>query len=195
MSIFYNPSTAHSGTVRFMKRTKTLKMVALIGAGGFAIMYAQAQTPAPSAAALEPIAFFTAHEWDAKLPDSPDGKKKKIHARFTWTQNRQAIRISNELVTDEKASPYIDGLYAWDPQQRVIVFWYVDAEGSLTKGTVKMKDGKLVHEFQETQPDGKTTEFVARVTPHGNEGWDNEIFARKANGLTPLVKVRYQIAK
>jgi hypothetical protein len=195
MSIFYNPSTAHSGTVRFMKRTKTLKMVALIGAGGFAIMYAQAQTPAPSAAALEPIAFFTAHEWDAKLPDSPDGKKKKIHARFTWTQNRQAICISNELVTDEKASPYIDGLYAWDPQQRVIVFWYVDAEGTLTKGTVKMKDGKLVHEFQETQPDGKTAEFVARVTPHGNEGWDNEIFARKANGLTPLVKVRYQIAK
>ena len=195
MSIFYNPRTAHSGTVQFMKRTKTLKTVALIGASGFAIVYAQAQTPAPSAAALEPIAFFTAHEWDAKLPDSPEGKKKKIHARFTWTPSRQAIRISNELVTDGKASPYIDGLYAWDPQQRVIVFWYVSAQGSLTKGTVRMEGGKLVHEFQETQPDGKTAEFVARVTPHGNEGWDNEIFARKANGLTPLVKVRYQIAK
>jgi hypothetical protein len=195
MSIFYNPRTAHSGTVQFMKRTKTLKTVALIGASGFAIVYAQAQTPAPSAAALEPIAFFTAHEWDAKLPDSPEGKKKKIHARFTWTPSRQAIRISNELVTDGKASPYIDGLYAGDPQQRVIVFWYASAEGSLTKGTVRMKDGKLVHEFQETQPDGKTAEFVARVTPHGNEGWDNEIFARKANDLRPLVKVRYQIAK
>ena len=178
-----------------MKRTKTLKIVALIGASGFAIVYAHAQTPAPSAAALEPIAFFTAHEWDAKLPNSPEGKRKKIHARFTWTQNRQAIRISNELLTDEKASPYIEGLYAWDPQQRVIVFWYVSAQGSLTKGRVKMEDGKLVHEFQETQPDGRTAEFVARVTPHGNEGWDNEIFARKANGLTPLVKVRYQIAK
>ena len=195
MSIFYNPTTAHSGTVQFMKRTKTLKIVALIGASGFAIVYAHAQTPASSATALEPIAFFTAHEWDAKLPDSPEGKKKKIHARFTWTQNRQAIRISNELLTDEKASPYIDGLYAWDPQQRVIVFWYVSAEGSLTKGTARMEDGQLVHEFQETQPDGKTAEFVARVTPHGNEGWDNEIFARKANDLTPLVKVRYQIAK
>jgi|SRR6266550_4533342 len=77
MSIFYNPSTAHSGTVQFMKRTKTLKMVALIGAGGFAIVYAHAQTPAPSAAALEQIAFFTAHEWDAKLPDSPGGKEEK----------------------------------------------------------------------------------------------------------------------
>ena len=195
MSIFYNPSTAHSGTVQFMKRTKTLKMVALIGVGGFAIVYAHAQTPAPSAAALEPIAFLTAHEWDAKLPDSPEGKKKKIHARFFWTQNRQAICISNELVTDGKASPYIDGLYAWDPQQRVIVFWYVSAEGSLTKGTVRMEDGKLVHEFQETQPDGKTAEYVARVTPHGDQSWDNEILARKANDLTGLVKVRYEVAQ
>ena len=92
-----------------------------------------------SAAALEPIAFLTTHEWDAKLPDSPDGKKTKIHARFTWAQNRQAIRISNEFVTDGKASPYIDGLYAWDPQQKSIVFWYVDAKGGLTKGIVESR--------------------------------------------------------
>ncbi len=195
MSIFYNPRIAQADRVRSMKRRKTLKMVALIGAGGFAIVYAHAQTPAPSAAALEPIAFLTAHEWDAKLPDSPEGKKKKIHARFTWTPSGQAIRISNELVTDGKASPYIDGLYAWDPQQRVIVFWYVSAEGSLTKGTVRMEDGKLVHEFQETQPDGKTAEYVARVTPHGDQSWDNEILARKANDLTALVKVRYEVAQ
>ena len=178
-----------------MKRMKIPKIVALIAAGASAALCAHAQTSAPSAA-LEPIAFLTAHEWEAKLPDSPEGKKKKkIHATFTWTQNRQAIRISNELVTDGKASPYLDGLYAWDPQQRVIVFWYVDAKGSLTKGTVKMEDGKLVHEFQETEPDGTTTEFVARVTPHGNEAWDNEIFARKGNGLTLLVKVRYEVAQ
>ena len=49
------------------------------------------------------------------------------------------------------------------------------------------------HEFQE-QADGKTAGYVARVTPHGNESWDNEIFARTANGLTLLVKVRYEIA-
>ena len=178
-----------------MKRIQNPKVVALIVASAFAIVCAHAQTPAPSTAALEPIAFLTAHEWDAKLPDSPDGKKKKIHARFTWTQNRQGIRISNELVTDGRASPYIDGLYAWDPQQRVIAFWYVDAKGGLTKGTVKLEGGKLVHEFQETEPDGKTAEYVARVTPHGDQSWDNEIFARKANDLTLLVSVRYEAAQ
>ena len=196
MSIFYNHRAAQSGRMRSMKRMQISKMVALIGAGAIAILCAHAQTSAPSAVALEPIAFLTAHEWEAKLPDSPEEKKKKIiRARFTWTQNRQAIRISNELVTDGKASPYIDGLYAWDPRRRVIVFWYVDAQGCLTKGTVKMEQGKLVHEFQETEPDGRTADYVSRVTPHGNEAWDNEIFARKGNGLTPMVKVRYEAAR
>jgi hypothetical protein len=178
-----------------MKRIQIHRVVALIGAGAIAIACAHAQTPTPSAPALQAIAFLTTHEWDAKLPDSPEGKKKKIHARFTWAQNGQAIRITNQFITDGKASPYIDGLYAWDPQQHVIVFWYVGAEGSLTKGTVKMEGGKLVHEFQEIQLDGKTAEYVARVTPRGNEAWDNEIFARRANDLTPLVKVRYEIAE
>jgi hypothetical protein len=172
------------------------KVLPLIGVLALATQHANGQTPAATTPApLSPIAFLTSHEWDAKLPDSSDGKKMKIHAQFTWTQNRQAIRISNQFVTDGKAVPYIDGLYAWDPQQHVIVFWYVDAKGSLSKGTVKVEDGKLVHEFQETQPDGKIASYVARVTPHGEQGWENEILARGEKGLTPLVKVRYEVAE
>jgi len=167
----------------------------LVAASAIAIACAHAQTSQPAAEQLKPIAFLTTHEWEAKLPDSPEGKKKKIHARFTWAQNRQAIRISNEFVTDGKASPYIDGIYAWDPQQRVIVFWYVDAKGGLSKGTVKAEDGKLVYEFQETESDGKTADYVARVTPSGNKAWDNEIFARTGDNLTALAKVRYEIAQ
>src|SRR5215211_4047638 len=161
MSNFYNPDSARAGRFRPMKQMKIPKIIASIAAGAIAVLCAHAQTSTISVATLEPIAFLTAHEWDAQLPDSSEGKKKKIHATFTWTQNRQAIRISNELVTDGKATPYIDGLYAWDPQKHVIVFWYVDAKGSLTKGTVKIEDGKLVHEFQETELDGKTADYVA----------------------------------
>jgi len=194
MSISYNPGAVLSGRMRTMKRIQILKVIVSISAGAIAIIYVHAQTPATSTpSTLEPIAFLTTHEWDAKLPDSPEGTKK-IHARFTWAPSRQAVRISNEIVIDGKATPYIEGLYAWDPQQKNIVFWYVDAKGGLTRGTVKVEAAKLVHEFQETQSDGKTSEYVAKVTPHGNEAWDNEIFSRKGQVLTPLAKVRYEIA-
>jgi hypothetical protein len=156
----------------------------------------KAQTPAAATmtSPLSSIAFFTKHHWEAKLPDSPDGKKMKIHAEFTWSQSRQAIRISTQIVSDGQVRPYIDGLYAWDPQEHTIAFWYVDAEGSLTKGMVKMEDGKLVHEFKEIKGNGETSDFVAKVTPNGEQGWENEIFAREGSKLTPMVKVRYEIA-
>jgi dipeptidyl aminopeptidase/acylaminoacyl peptidase len=196
MSIPYNPSPRRADYVRSMNVKSLAKFLLVIGASTTAALCLHGQTPAPaSTGPLGPIAFFTAHEWDAKLPDSPDGKKMKIHAVFTWAQNRQAIRISNQFVTDGKASPYIDGLYAWDPKQHAIAFWYVDAKGSLSTGTVKLEDGKLVHEFQETQPDGKTASYVARVTPQGDRAWENEILARKENALTTIVKVRYEVAE
>ena len=178
-----------------MKRIQVIQFVVTLAVGAIAIPQVRGQTSgsSPAASGLEPMAFLIAHEWDAKLPDSPEGKKRKIHARFGWTSNHRAIRISNELITDGKASPYIEGLYAWDPQQRAIMFLYVGAEGSLTKGVVRMKNGKLVHEFQETRPDGQTADYLAEVTPHGNEAWDNEIFA--ARGHTAIAKVRYEIAK
>jgi len=161
---------------------------------GWNILHAESPVGATSSQ-LQPLAFLTAHEWYATLPDSPQGQKMKIHSHCTWSSNRQAIRIFSEFVTDGKARPYIDGLYAWDPQQRLIVFWYVDAQGSLTKGTVKMEGATLVHEFEELTGDGKSAAYLAKVTLHGDESWDNEIFARSSAGLQPMVKVRYEIAK
>jgi dipeptidyl aminopeptidase/acylaminoacyl peptidase len=161
------------------------------------LTFARAQTPLPArtASPLTPIAFLTAHEWEAKLPDSADGKKMKIHAQFTWSESRQAILINSKFVTDGKARPYTEGFYAWDPQQRVIAFWYVDAEGNLTKGTVKAEGEKLVHEFEQIKGDGKSYTFVAKVTPQGEQSWENEIFSRTGSELKPIVKVRYEIAE
>jgi hypothetical protein len=91
--------------------------------------------------------------------------------------------------------PYIDGMYVWHPQKRTIVFWYVDAKGSLTEGTVKTDNGALLHEFQETDPAGAVNQFTARVTQDGPDAWENEISARKDGHLEPIIKVRYERVK
>ena len=146
----------------------------------------------PAAAPLALLGFLTANEWTATLPDGPDGKKISIHARFSWAENHQAIRVSNQFIVNGKSTPYIDGLYIWHPEKGAILFWYADAAGNLSEGSVKMEDGKLVHEFQEIHGDGKAQSLVARVTPLPNgEGWDNEILARKDGVLKPVVQVRY----
>ena len=173
-----------------------LPLLYQIALGALVLTAARAQTtpPVTTASALSSLAFLTTHEWDAKLPDSPGGNKMKIHAQFTWSESGQAIRINSKFVTDGKARPYVEGFYAWDPQQRVIVFWYVDAEGNLTKGTVKTEGEKLIHDFEQIKGDGKSSLCVAKVTPQDHESWENEIFSRNGSELKQVVKVRYEKA-
>jgi hypothetical protein len=59
---------------------------------------------------------------------------------------------------------------------------------------VRMQAGQLVHEFEEIGADGKSSAYVARVTPHCEQSWDNEILARHGSEFTSMVKVRYEIA-
>jgi hypothetical protein len=193
MSILSNCLKPAALTIRLMKPLFYFQIAFV----AFTLALARAQTPVATSTAspLSPLAFLTAHEWEAKLPDSADGKKMKIHAQFTWSESRQAIRITSKFVADGKARPYVEGFYAWDPQQRVIAFWYVDAEGNLTKGTVKAEGEKLVHEFEQIKADGKSSTFVANVTRQGEQSWDNEISSRTGGELKVIVKVRYEIAE
>ena len=195
MSIFYNRFAPVPISIpNIMKSLYLLRISLVLTLLGWTTL--QAESPAGSnAAQLQPLAFLTAHEWQAILPDSGQGNKMKIHSHCTWSSNGQAIRIFSEFITDGRARPYIDGLYAWDPQQRVIAFWYVDAQGNLTKGTVKTEGATLTHEFEELSGDGKSAAYLANVTPHADDSWDNEIFARNPEGLKPIVKVRYEIMK
>ena len=153
-------------------------------------------TAKPSAASpLKPMAFLVGGEWEAKLPAQPDGRQISILAHFTWANNHQVIRISNVFATGGKSVPYIDGMYAWQPQKRVIVFWYVDSQGGLYEGTVKPEAGALVHEFQLTDSKGEVSQFTARQSLDGTNAWVNEIFTRKDGKLESEVKVRYEKVK
>jgi hypothetical protein len=196
MSISYNPDQMFSDNFAAMKTLmKFFSPVAVLVFAAICVASDPKET-APAVSPLSPLAFFTANEWTAALPDRPDGKKISIRARFSWAENHQAIRISNQFIVNGKPTPYIDGLYVWNPQKRAILFWYADAEGNLSEGTVTVAEGKLVHQFEEIHRDGKTDLFVARVTPLPNgEGWDNEILKKEADDLTPVVKVRYLAKK
>ena len=193
MSIFYNHIGRRRSRLEGMKSFASPLIHSLVVAVAMSCVVAEPLGKnAASTSPLAPLAFFTNHEWTAKLPDGPDGKTVSIHARFTWAENHQSIRISNQFIVNGKPMPYIDGLYVWNPQKKIIMFWYADAEGNLSEGTVTLSEGRLVHEFQEMHGDGKVESFVARVSPLANGGgWDNEILARKEGGLVPVVKVQY----
>jgi hypothetical protein len=203
MSDFYNPLIGGCDKVSVMKTFMSLKhhCLAITLITGLLVVSPirgddpPAPTKTPVTSPLEAMAFLVGGEWEAKLPAQPGGQQISILAHFTWANNHQVIRISNVFSAGGKPVPYIDGIYAWQPQKRVIVFWYVDSKGGLYEGTVKPESGALVHEFKLTDAKGEVSEFTARQTMDGTNAWVNEIFSRKDGNLEPEVKVRYEKVK
>ncbi len=141
---------------------------------------------------LEPVAFLTQSEWLAKLPDRPDGKTIAIRARFAWAENQRVIRVSNQFIVDGKPTPYIEGIYYWNPGSGKIEFVWSDAEGNLSRGSVRASEGKLVHDFDVTNSSGKVDAYVGRVTRNSDGSWNNDILQQVEGKLVPRVQVRYQ---
>jgi hypothetical protein len=150
--------------------------------------------PAPEDSPLSPLAPLVGGVWTASVPVPAGKPPMRIEARFEWSVNRSAIRFDSVFVSEGRRAPYSSGLYAWNAASRRIEVVYTDADGSLTKGSIRQEDGVLVNDLVETAPDGKETPIRVRLTRIGDNLFENAIFVPKDGRWAPLVTVTYRRA-
>jgi len=110
----------------------------------------QPQKASPDSSPLAPIAWMAGH-WTAetKLPELD--KVAKIDARYTPQMDGRTMTIETSF--DGKL--VYEGMFAYDPAQKAIAFWYVTPEGESIRGTVESQpDGDQVYDFQMTLTNG-----------------------------------------
>lgn len=115
------------------------------------------------AAPLAPIEWLEG-DWHATAAP-PQGKPVEIDNHIYWSETRTAIFF----VTRFDGKPHYSGMYAWDPAAGQIGFWYVDAEGSFTKGTSRVEGTRLVQEFTIAHADGKTETLRSYLDPNADK--------------------------
>ena len=139
---------------------------------------------------LAPLASLVGGLWVGDLPPQGD-VPMKIELRFSWAENRQAVRFDSNFVQGEKRTPYTSGLYVWNPAREKIGITYTDFSGSLTEGTITREGVVLVNDLMVTHPDGKSEPVRVRLTKAGTDAFTNEIFVEKNGAWVPFVTVRY----
>lgn len=176
--------TRFAPLVNPMKKTALLILLAATALGA---------EPAAPASPFDPIAFWVGGSWHGQLPPPPGGgTAPTLVTTFAWMENRRAIRFDTVAVAGERRRPYTSGVYGWHPARKTLVFWYTDAAGGLTEGTVVIEGGVLVHEFTAVDAAGQVTPYRARVTPDGADAYWNEIFHQENGEWKSFVKVRYE---
>ncbi|RZU39054.1 DUF1579 family protein [Edaphobacter modestus] len=149
-----------------MRRAVRLAAMMLLGT-----LIASAQLPVgqppkarPEPSPLEPIAWMTGH-WVAEAKSPGTDRVSKIDTRYTPQMNGRTM----SLETSFDGVLVYEGMFAYDPAQKAIAFWYVTPEGESIRGTVDPQpNGDQLYDFQMTLANGVSLHFrteVHRVDP------------------------------
>jgi hypothetical protein len=151
----------------------------------------RAAEPAPAATPLATLASFVGGVWSGDLPREKDGPEMKIELRFTWAENKRALRFDSFFVQGDKRSPYTSGMYGWNPATKKFVIFYTDNSGSLVEGPVTPVGDMLVHELTIIDAKGKVDTALVRLARESADAFTNTIYLRKNDAWEKFVEVHY----
>ncbi len=142
---------------------------------------------------LEQLAWLVGGTWIAETT-TPDGNTATVEATYRWADHRQAIQYTLLRRSAGKVQPALEGICGWHPVKKQLVLWEMDAKGSLTEGTVTVKEGGQHHEEVIYGADGSTLPVRAEITRDGDDSFLFRALVEKDGEWTEVFRSTYRRA-
>jgi hypothetical protein len=149
---------------------------------------AQAQSDNP----LHPLAWMAGGTWRADAPQGPDGKPFHAEWKCRWGANHRTLDFTVWFLTDGKLVPVYNGLYAWHPGRKKLIFVYADNRGNLTEGEAVMNGERLQQDFHIVSADGVARPFRSIIVRQGPDAYDWHVQRKKDGAWTEMFALKYK---
>jgi hypothetical protein len=127
------------------------------------------QSPEKKAEAVKPISalsWLVGGVWTADASKLGPGMQK-IETRYQWSDNNAFIRFNTHFIFDKGTAKNYDGNFFWNPAQKTLAVWYMNAGSSITEGPVEIEGDVMKISFRGEDFEGKMADLrvvVARKT-------------------------------
>jgi hypothetical protein len=141
---------------------------------------------------LDQLAWMVGGKWVAEGDKGPDGKPFHAEWSCNWGANHRTLEFTVWFRMDGKLLPAYNGLYAWDPGGKKLIFVYTDNEGALTEGEAVMSGDRLEQDFHITGIDGVARPFRSTIVRQGPDAYDWNVQRQKDGEWTVMFGLRYK---
>lgn len=126
----------------------------------------KAEAPKPISA----LAWLIGGVWTADASKMGPGMQR-IETRYQWSDNNAYIRFNTHFVFDKGTAKTYDGNFFWNPEQKALAMWYMDARNSITQGPVEMTGDLMTITFRGPDFEGKLADLKVFVARKNNDDY------------------------
>jgi hypothetical protein len=146
----------------------------------------------PAENPLDQLAWMVGGKWQAEGDKGPDGKPFHAEWKCRWGANHRTLEFTVWFLADGRLEPVYEGLYAWHPVKKKLIFIYTDNKGALTEGEAVMSGDRLEQDFHISGPDGVWQPFRSTIIRHGRDSYDWSLQSQKNGVWAEMFRLEYK---
>jgi hypothetical protein len=143
---------------------KQAAMLAVLWCVGASLGWGQAGDKNSEAAKpMAPLSWLVGGTWTADASKMGPGMKQ-IETRYRWSDNGAYIQFTTHFVFDKGTAKAYDGHFFWNPEQKSLAMWYMDAKNGITQGPVDVQGEVTRIMFHGPDFEGNMADLQVTVT-------------------------------
>jgi hypothetical protein len=153
----------------------------------------QAGAPAKAAEAVKPISalgWLVGGVWTADATKLGPGMLR-IETRYQWSDNNAFIRFNTHFVSEKGPAHTYDGNFFWNPAQKTLAVWYMDAHNGITEGPVQVEGNSTKIRFRGEDFEGQMADLRVVVNRKTNDDYTWTLQEMKEGEWQDLAALEY----
>ena len=146
--------------------------------------------PADPAKPIAALSWLVGGVWTADATKLGPGMLR-IETRYQWADNNAYIRFNTHFVFDKGAQHNYDGNFFWNPTDKTLAVWYMDAQNGITQGPVKVDGNETTISFRGEDFDGQMADLRVIVTRKNNDDYHWALQEMKEGAWKDLAGLEY----
>jgi hypothetical protein len=139
---------------------------------------------------IQSLAWLVGGVWTADASKLGPGMRR-IETRYRWADNNAFVRFTTHFVSDKADMHTYDGNFFWDPADKSLAMWYMDAQNEIVQGRVEFDGDKLKMSFRAPDFEGKMADLRVTVTRKNSDDYQWSLQEMQDGSWKDLMTLEY----